>query len=700
MLPTPVLTLNVFNMGETGLLGVALDPNFATNGYIYVSYTVALTARRGRNQPYARLSRFTVVNGVASTASEKIYYTATRSRTRTAPGATTTTRQRREDRARTASCGGAWATTSPPSATARPSSNIYGKILRFNLDGSVPSDNPFIDVAGAVPYIYAYGLRNPWRFTFLPNGKAMTEDTGSELLGGPRRRPGRRATSAGRSRRATAGAAATPTPPTPTATIRPTPPPRPLLPTPAPTFPEAYDNVVFFGDYVRQDIEAVTFDPTYQTEVSDAVFDSNAGTIADLEEGPDGNLYLASIFGGTVSEISATGPVPPDGLATAVPAAGAAPLTTQFSSAASSDPYGKPLTDSWNFGDGSPVSTTANPSHTYTTAGTYTATLTVNNGSQSSSATTTAPPGTSPPTAVDHRSGHLQRRPDGLFQRHRHRPAPTGCCRPATTPGRWTSTANGVLQPSYFAEVADPFYGPLTGATDGSVTIPTDPSQVPGSYYRITLTVTDSQGPPDRGDQGHHSQPHHLVGNDQRRRRRVLGRRFLADRAYSTQDVVGVVHVLTGMPLAQTVGGVRYRFVGWADGSALTDTITAGSGPGTYTADYEAGPNTVPSPVAEHRHRRTHHRRHGRLLRPEPELLPGRFGRRRLRGQRPVPLRVPDPQRRRHHRGPGPLPDQLQFLGQGRRHDQAVGHVRRALRGRPGGPRREPQHPQRQRGGL
>ena len=46
-------------------------------------------------------------------------------------------------------------------------SNIYSKILRFNLDGSVPPDDPFLDVAGAVPYIYAYGSADPLRFTFL-----------------------------------------------------------------------------------------------------------------------------------------------------------------------------------------------------------------------------------------------------------------------------------------------------------------------------------------------------------------------------------------------------------------------------------------------------------------------------------------------------------------------------------------------------
>jgi regulation of enolase protein 1 (concanavalin A-like superfamily) len=48
--------------------------------------------------------------------------------------------------------------------------------------------------------------------------------------------------------------------------------------------------------------------------------------------------------------------------------------------------------------------------------------------------------------------------------------------------------------------------------------------------------------------------------------------------------------------MSQTVGGVRYRFEGWADGSALTDTLTAGSGPGTYTAEYEPVQTTMPSP--------------------------------------------------------------------------------------------------------
>lgn len=78
------------------------------------------------------------------------------------------------------------------------------------------------------------------------------------------------------------------------------------------------------------------------------------------------------------------------------PTSGEAPLTVQFSSAASSDPDGTLTSRQWNFGNGA-SSVEANPSFTYTTPGTYTATLTVtdNAGGASSSTvliTVLAPP--------------------------------------------------------------------------------------------------------------------------------------------------------------------------------------------------------------------------------------------------------------------------------------------------------------------
>src|SRR5947199_9988998 len=109
-------------------------------------------------------------------------------------------------------------------------------------------------------------------------------------------------------------------------------------------FAKQYDQVVFFGDYVRGDIEAVMFDPSYNVELSDTVFDSGAGPIADLQEGPDGNLYYVSIFEGTCTKISATGPFPPTATISATPTAVMSSQPVQLSSAGSSDPYGLPLT--------------------------------------------------------------------------------------------------------------------------------------------------------------------------------------------------------------------------------------------------------------------------------------------------------------------------------------------------------------------
>jgi glucose/arabinose dehydrogenase len=594
VLPTPVITLTTFNVGETGLLGMALDPNFATNGYIYISYTIPITTSAGPNQPFAQLSRFTVVNGVASPASEKIYYRGNQVQNQDGTGGNY---DHAGNDVKIGPDGKLWWSVGdnvPAISNGQNLKNIFGKILRFNLDGSVPTDNPFVDVTGAVPYIYAYGLRNPWRFTFAPTGQAVTEDTGSSFWedlntiepGGNYGWP---------IKEGNCGSCGYLNPayayghyPTDSAASA-------IAAYSGSAFPSSYGHVVFFGDYVRRDIEAVSFDPTYKTATSDTVFDTNAGTIADLVEGPDGNLYFASIFEGKVSEISAPGPFPPSASASATPNAGTTPVTVQLSSAGSTDPYGKPLTYAWDFGDGSAPSTGANPSHTYAAAGTYTATLTVSNGTQTGKATTTVVVGSSPPTATITAPDTYNAGTSVSFSGTAT--DPTDGVLPASD-YTWQVDfySNGVLQPSYYAEVAHPFSGPVTGVPGSSITIPSDPSQVPGSFYRITLTVTDSLGIQTVVTKDiHPNLTTWSAGTN------VPGAGYFVDGAWQTgpdnvQDVVGVVHVLSGMPLAQTISGSRYRFLGWADGNALTDTVTAGSGPGSYTAEYEAVTTTMPSP--------------------------------------------------------------------------------------------------------
>jgi glucose/arabinose dehydrogenase/regulation of enolase protein 1 (concanavalin A-like superfamily) len=579
VLPTPVITLNADGTNEKGLLGLALDPNFATNGYMYVSYTTTTE--------FAQLSRFTVQNDVASLASEKVIMKGNQAQN---PHHSANDLKIGPD-------GKLWWSVGdnvPAISNGETLNNIYGKILRFNLDGTIPSDNPFVNVPGAVPAIYAYGLRNPFRFSFLPNGKAITEDTGSSFweelnviqAGGnygwdfvegecgscgyinPVYAYGHIPTDGA----ASAVAAYTGT-----------------------TFPTKYGHVVFFGDYVRRDIEAVSFDSAYTTELSDNVFDSNAGTIADLVEGPDGNLYYVSIFEGTFTEISTTTPAPPTAVASATPNAGLAPLPVQFSSAGSSDPYGATLTYSWDFGDGTPTSTVANPSHIYATNGTYTATLTVSNGSQTGTATTQVVVGSTPPlaTITSPAVNATYNGGDTISFSGTATDAVDGTL-PASA-YTWSADlyTNGVAKPFYTDEVAHPYYT-ATGVTSGTFQIPTDLSNSAGTFYRITLDVVNSQGLHTVVTRDIHPNLTNVTVNAN-----VPGAAFVVDgtwhtSSYTTQDVVGVQHVLAGVPTLK-IGGVKYRFVGWSDGSGLMDTITNPASDTTYTAVYDQV-GAVPTP--------------------------------------------------------------------------------------------------------
>lgn len=581
ILPTPVVTLNTDGSGEKGLLGLALDPNFATNGYMYVSYTTL--------DEHAQLSRLTVQNDTANLASEKVYL----------KGNQLQNPHHSANDLRIGPDGKLWWTVGdnvPSISNAETLTNIYGKILRFNLDGTIPSDNPFLNIPGAVPAIYAYGLRNPFRFTFLPNGKAMAEDTGSsyweelntiqpggnygwDFYEGNCGSCGYINPAYAYGHLPTDGAASA------------------IAAYSGSVFPKQYDQVVFFGDYNRGDIEAVSFDPTYNTEISDNVFDSSAGTIADLQEGPDGNLYFVSIFEGTFSEIYPTGPFPPVAAASASPNAGMPSLAVQFSSTGSSDPYGLPLTYSWDFGDGSPVSTDPNPSHTYATNATYTATLTVSNGTQTGTATTQVVVGNTPPSAsiTSPAVNATYNGGDTISFSGTATDAKDGTLPASAYTWQVDFYSNGVAQPFYTYEVPHPFYGPVNGVTSGTFQIPQDLSNTDSTFYRITMTVVDSLGIQTVVTRDiHPNQTSWSVNTN------VPGAAYVVDGTwhtspYSTPDGVGVQHVLTGVP-TQTIGSTRYRFRGWSDGSALTDSFTNGAANGTYTANYDPVTSTMPSP--------------------------------------------------------------------------------------------------------
>lgn len=129
-------------------------------------------------------------------------------------------------------------------------------------------------------------------------------------------------------------------------------------------------------------------DGTTSTSANPSHTYSTAGAyLARLTVSDGVNSTTSVAVGVTVTALPSN--QPPLAVAGATPKSGAAPLNVTFSSAGSSDPEGTALTYSWNFGDGT-TSTSANPSHSYSLAGDYTAQLTVSDGTNTSVASTVA----------------------------------------------------------------------------------------------------------------------------------------------------------------------------------------------------------------------------------------------------------------------------------------------------------------------
>ena len=149
-----------------------------------------------------------------------------------------------------------------------------------------------------------------------------------------------------------------------------------------------------------------------------------------------------------------------------------------FSSAGSSDPEGKPLTYSWNFGDNT-TSTAANPTHTYNIAGPYQVRLTVSDGVNSTLSTPMSISAGTRPTAT------ILSPTDGVFFK-------AGDV--ITFSGSATDVEDGTLPASAYTWNIDFLHEghvhpgiPMTGVTSGTFTIPTTGHDFSGfTRYRIS----------------------------------------------------------------------------------------------------------------------------------------------------------------------------------------------------------------------
>ncbi|HET6543464.1 MAG TPA: PQQ-dependent sugar dehydrogenase [Chryseolinea sp.] len=166
LLPTPFISLTVSSSGERGLLGIAIDPDFLTNNYIYLYYTVP------GSPPHNRISRFTADGDVALVGSESIVLELD-----PLSGATI-----HNGGAMHFGKDGKLYVAIGENGTSSNAQNLdtyHGKLLRINKDGSVPAGNPFTTGSEQRKRVWAYGLRNPYTFSIHPTtGRILVNDVG------------------------------------------------------------------------------------------------------------------------------------------------------------------------------------------------------------------------------------------------------------------------------------------------------------------------------------------------------------------------------------------------------------------------------------------------------------------------------------------------------------------------------------------
>jgi glucose/arabinose dehydrogenase len=175
LLATPFTTLNVDPAGERGLLGVAFDPNYATNRFVYVYYTVPAPVGGSAHNRVARLT--------ADAANPDV-----------AVGPATTILDLEPLSSATNHNGGAIhfgpdgklyvaVGENANSSNSQLLTNRLGKLLRINPDGTIPGDNPLLgSTVGDNRAIWALGLRNPYTFAFQPGtGRLFIDDVGEGL---------------------------------------------------------------------------------------------------------------------------------------------------------------------------------------------------------------------------------------------------------------------------------------------------------------------------------------------------------------------------------------------------------------------------------------------------------------------------------------------------------------------------------------
>jgi glucose/arabinose dehydrogenase len=579
LLTQPFLTVETDASGERGLLGIAFDPNFASTRHVYVYYTATTPTLHNR------VSRFTANGDVAQAGSERVIVDLD-------PLNSPTARIHNGGAMHFGPDGKLYIAVGENGIPqyAQTLANRFGKLLRLNADGSIPTDNPFYSQAtGANRAIWALGLRNPYRFAFQPGtGRLYINDVGRDTweeinegaaganygwptTEGPTTDPRFRAPifayrhgdGTDRGCAITGGVFYNPA---------------------TGGFPaDPYRGDYFFTDYCNGWLRH--YDPATGAV---AVFATGLSWPVDLAVSPTGVLYyLARGTGpttGVVYQIQySTGQapaIPPAGQPAPVTVAAGQPATFRVSATGS-----PPLAYQWQR-DNQPIGGATGPGYTLPAAtvadsgASFRVVVSNAHGDVTSAAARLTVVPANPPTAVISAPAEGARYTAGQT---------------LSFTGSATDPEQGALPPSALTWTVDfhhddhthPLYPATSGKSGDSVVLPNRGHPETNVWYRITLTARDATG---------------LEHTTTRDVRPNLGSLTLASQPAgapltldgqpvtapsTTPSVVGTIRAVSA-PTSWTLNGVRHVFERWSDGGAATHDITTPATPATYTAVYRA----------------------------------------------------------------------------------------------------------------
>lgn len=572
LLSTPFLTVTTTSAGERGLLGVAFDPDFSVDRYVYVYYTA--TSPNIHN----RLSRFRVSASnpdVAEAGSETVLLDLD-------PLSSATNHN-----------GGAIhfgadgklyvAVGDNFAGNSQSLGNLLGKMLRLNKDGTIPSDNPFYGSAtGKYRAIWAYGLRNPFTFAFQPgSGRMFINDVGESrweeindglrggnlgwpITEGPTsdarfQTPFHAYSTGGDGCAITGGAFYNPA---------------------IANFPPEYVGDYFFADYCGGWIRRIDL-----ASKAVSVFATGRSEIADLKVASDGSLWYVQRLGGTVRRITYSGS------GSQAPVIGSHPqsLTVSTGQAASFSVTASgtaPLAYRWQRnGVDIPGATAPTYSLASAQAGDNGARFRAIVGNASGSATSN----------------------EAVLTVTSNQPPAAAITAPAagslfsggqaiTYAGTGTDPETGSLPGSAFTWQVDlhhdthyhPFMPPTIGSATGGFTIPTRGETSPNIWYRIHLTVRDPGG-----------LTHSVFRDIQPRKADVtlatvpagLQLRLDGQPVTTPHTFTGVVGIIRSLEAVspQSSGGRTWNWSTWSDGGARVHEIPMPSANTTFTATFAEG---------------------------------------------------------------------------------------------------------------